>query len=63
MSAATLKTYQQFWTHKNRDGWQYDYLCTWSDGSESRECTLPWGRMDGAIEVRPDPAQSQHKAA
>jgi len=48
----TLKTYRHVWTKKDRNGdLQYEYLCSWSDGSESRECTLPWGRMDGAVEL------------
>ena len=47
----TLRTYQQVWTHKTDDGWQYVYRCTWSDGNETIEVSLPWGRMDGAVEL------------
>lgn len=41
----TLRTYQQVWTHKTDDGWQYVYRCTWSDGNETIEVSLPWGRI------------------
>ena len=47
----TLVTYRQIWTRRTRDGWEYAYVCTWSDGSETIEHTLPWGRMDGAVEL------------
>ncbi len=47
----TLVTYQQVWTHKTCEGWQYVYRCTWSDGNETIEHTLPWGRMDGVVEL------------
>lgn len=46
-----LVTYQQVWSKPGTDN--YEYLCTWSDGSETREFTLPWGRMAGAVEVGP----------
>lgn len=51
----TLVTYRQIWTRRTRDGWDYAYVCTWSDGSETIEHTLPWGRMDGAVEVSCSP--------
>lgn len=47
----TLTAYRHHWIGKNRDGWQYEYECHWSDGTVTREFTLPWGRMDGAVEL------------
>lgn len=46
-----LSAYQHVWTRKSKDGWEYEYRCIWSDGSETWECTLPWGDMQGAVEL------------
>jgi len=52
MTSRTLKTYQLIWTHRDHLGdWQYAYDCTWSDGTVTREISLPWGQMEGAVEV------------
>jgi hypothetical protein len=65
----TLLTYRHVWTERDRDGdMQYEYYCTWSDGSEGRCVSLPWGRMEGAVElpmdsVRERPAPKQNEAA
>lgn len=47
-----LLTYRHVWTHRNRDGdWEYQYYCTWSDGVDGLTPNLPWGRMEGAVEL------------
>lgn len=56
---ATLKTYQHVWIGKHRGELQYEYICTWSDGDVTREFTLPWGRLDGAVEL---PSTSERPA-
>lgn len=49
---AKLLTYRHVWTRRDRNGdLDYEYFCTWSDGSEGFEVSLPWGRLDGAIEL------------
>lgn len=48
----TLLTYQHVWTGKDLNGDdQYQYLCTWSDGAETWEFTLPWDDMEGVREL------------
>jgi hypothetical protein len=67
----TLLTYRHIWTGRDRDGdMQYEYYCTWSDGSEGRVPTLRWDRLQGAVELPMDsvepltaPKRSQTKAA
>lgn len=47
-----LLTYQHIWMGKDRHGdHQYEYHCTWSDGSDSMEFTLPWAEMGDAVEL------------
>lgn len=47
-----LGAYRHVWTKRNRDGdWEYGYDCWWSDGTKSHEFTLPWGRLEGVIEL------------
>jgi hypothetical protein len=46
-----LLTYRHVWTRRTRDGWDYAYYCTWSDGSEGFAASLPWDRMAGAVEL------------
>lgn len=59
MTQITLVTYRHIWTGKDRNGdHQYEYYCTWSDDSEGREFTLPWGRMEGAVELPMDDARN-----
>jgi hypothetical protein len=47
-----LLTYQQVWL--DRRAKDYIYLCKWSDGAETREHALPWGRMPNAVQVGPN---------
>lgn len=47
-----LLTYRHVWTHRDRNGdLDYAYYCTWSDGSEGLQGTLPWGQLGDAIEL------------
>jgi hypothetical protein len=50
-----LLTYRHVWTERDRNGdLEYEYYCTWSDGSEGMCVSLPWGRMEGAVELPMD---------
>lgn len=47
-----LLTYRHVWTGRDRNGdREYEYYCTWSDGTEGYEISLPWGRLGDAIEL------------
>lgn len=47
-----LIAYQFVWTTRDRRGdWEYEYWCLWQDGTVTTEITLPWGNMEGAVEV------------
>lgn len=50
-----LLTYRQVWTKRDRNGdLDYEYYCTWSDGSEGMCVSLPWDRMGDAVELPMD---------
>lgn len=44
-----LVSYRHVWLPGGED---YRYECVWSDGTTTTEHTLPWDRLDGAVEVR-----------
>lgn len=46
---ARLVSYRLVWDRRPSD--DYEYQCFWSDGTETMEPTLPWGDMDGAVEL------------
>ena len=49
---AKLLTYRHVWTGRDRDGnATYEYYCTWSDGYEGLEISLPWGKLEGAANL------------
>ena len=55
MDKPRLLTYRTVWTGRDRNGdWDYQYYCTWSDGSEGLSCSLPWGRLGDAVQLPSD---------
>lgn len=50
-----LRTYRQVWTERDRNGdLDYQYYCTWSDGSGGLCTSLPWGNMGDAVQLPMD---------
>ena len=59
----TLLTYRHVWTERDRDGdMQYQYYCTWSDGSEGLVPSLRWDRLQGAVELPMDSVRARQQS-
>lgn len=49
---ATLVAYRFVWTRRDRNGdWEYAYDWHMSDGTIVRRPSLPWGRLNGVVEL------------
>lgn len=47
-----LGAYRHVWTKRDRRGdWEYEYECYWSDGEVTTEVSLPWGRLEGVLDL------------
>lgn len=45
MLTVRLVSYRHVWRTKD----DYVYECTWSDGEQTTEVTLPWGNLGDAV--------------